>query len=71
MTVIHNKALPALIVGAIALAGAACTKDNMTGDGNMMSDTGSTHNMDGDNMNKMDTDKKMSPGDGMMKNQRS
>ena len=68
MTVIRNKVLAALIVGAIALAGAACTKDKMTGDGSMMSDTGSTHNMDGDHMNKMDTDKKMSSGDGMMKN---
>lgn len=47
MTIIRNKILPALIVGAIALAGTACTKDKMMGDGNMMSDTGSMNKMDG------------------------
>lgn len=60
MTIIRNKILPALIVGAIALAGTACTKDKMMGDGNMMSDTGS--------MNKMDGDNKTSSDEGMMKN---
>lgn len=66
MTVIRNKLLPALIVGAIALAGAACTKDKMMGDGNMMGDTGSMNKTDGDDMNKMDTGKKTSSDGGMM-----
>ncbi len=61
MTVSHRRKLAAIVVSVIALSGVACTKDKMTGDGNMMSGTGS--------MNKMDTDKKMPSADGMMKSQ--
>jgi len=60
MAIIRNKILPMLAISAIALAGAACTKDKMSGDGSMINDTGS--------MNHMDNDKKMSDDKGMMKN---
>lgn len=66
MTVIRNKILPALIVGTVALAAAACTKDKMMGDGNMMSDAGTMNKMDGDHMNKMDAGKSMSSDEGEM-----
>lgn len=66
MTVMRNKLVPMLIVGAIALAGTACTKDKMMGDGNMMNDSGTMNKMEGDTMNKKDTGKKKSSDDGMM-----
>ena len=61
MTKFRAKVLPMLIVTVVTLAGTACTKDKMMGDGNMMSDTGST-------MHKMDDKANMSKEKGMMKN---